>query len=100
MNWRYEKILDEPDVEFESRWTRGMKSRWTDYLDEPTLPPTDCFRFANLISIFFEIKMVKTEKRLLGILYVCFLIDYKCSSSLDPRVAVHFIMLQNRKKPK
>ena len=37
MNWRYEKILDEPDVEFESRWTRGMKSRWTDYLDEPTL---------------------------------------------------------------
>ena len=24
--------------EFESRWTRGMKSRWTDYLDEPTLP--------------------------------------------------------------
>ena len=24
--------------EFESRWTRGMKSRWTDHLDEPTLP--------------------------------------------------------------
>ena len=24
--------------EFESRWTGGMKSRWTDYLDEPTLP--------------------------------------------------------------
>ena len=34
--------------EFESRWTRGMKSRWTDHLDEPTLPP---FSFIELFPL-------------------------------------------------
>ena len=33
--------------EFESRWTRGMKSRWTDYLDEPTLP-----QWAQAMALF------------------------------------------------
>ena len=32
------KFLDEPDFyELESRWGVGMKSRWTDYLYEPSI---------------------------------------------------------------
>ena len=40
--------------EFESRWTGGMKSRWTDYLDEPTLPLERKQKYSDECFIFSE----------------------------------------------